>query len=178
MTNLRQKPSLAALSCAPVQVQVQMYDGTHLFATHGHTCLHSFLTLLRLTPPPANRADTTQTLRPPAPACNPRSSNNNVPLPRWSASVLLHNASITLSCRTERRCNRTGRLTAAIIAFASRTLGEMMKRKQNAFELTQPLQDVWENCETAKIGFRYTFFFSSSSLGFNLPSRVNPCNLQ
>lgn len=83
------------------------------------------------------------------------------------------------------RCNRTGRrkkapsssrsLIAAITTFASRTLHKMMKRKRNAFELTEPLQDVWGNCKSPKLAFNIYFF---SSPRFNLPSRVNPCNLQ
>lgn len=65
------------------------------------------------------------------------------------------------------RCNRTGRrkkeavfsLISAITAFASRTLHKMMKRKQNAFELAEPLQDVGKIAKRQNWLSIFIFFF-------------------
>lgn len=47
----------------------------------------------------------------------------------------------------------------------------MIKRKRDAFELAEPLQDVGENYETPKLAFDMCIFPFPS---FNLPSRCSP----
>lgn len=51
-------------------------------------------------------------------------------------------------------------LIAAITAFASRTLHKMMKRKRNAFELTEPPQDVGKIAKRQNWLSIYLYFFS------------------
>lgn len=124
---------------------------------------------------------------PPVPACTAANPRNKKKMFRCLGGLVPSSSTTPqLRCLAAKwRCNRTGRrkkapsssrsLIAAITTFASRTLHKMMKRKRNAFELTEPLQDVWGNCKSPKLAFNIYFF---SSPRFNLPSRVNPCNLQ
>lgn len=151
----------------------------------------SNLSLLPLNPPP-NQADTTQMLHSPPPT-----RRVSLPVPRLilGTKKKCYAASVVWFRPPPRRLNyvvlpqnydvieRDGKkkapssscsLISAITAFASRTLHKMMKRKRNAFELAEPLQDVGKIAKSQN----WLSIFIFSSQRFNLPSRVYPCNLQ